>query len=170
LTNTNEEEVRIDTACELSPKDWWKWAYIAMHTVKFKRVHPDAVIPERQREGDACYDLCSIEHVNLIPGATWAVDTGLQMEMPIYLEARIRPRGGLALHHGIVPVPGTIDSGYRGNIKVIFVNNSQRDMEIRKGDRVAQMSFHGRCHVTFEVVEELNDTERGEGGFGSTGQ
>lgn len=183
MTNTNEEdgELKVVNKEIIPDKEFWKWAYLAIHPVKFKMVHPDAVIPVMQREGDACYDLYSVETVHLGLGMMAVIDTGLQMEMPVYLEARIRPRSGLAAKHGIVPVFGTIDSGYRGNVKVMLSrlfnttsrsDESQKDeaVTINTGDRIAQMSFHGRCYVEFEVVEELNDTERGEGGFGSTGQ
>lgn len=170
MTNTNEEHTgEIDIVDD----GMWKWAYIATHPVRFKLVHPDAILPKMQKDGDACYDLFSVEMVRLHPGRRIAIDTGLQMEIPPYLEATIRPRSGLALKTGVTVLnaPGTIDSGYRGNIKVILINHDLNEPHIiRKGDRIAQICFHGRCHVNFEVVVELDDTERGEGGFGSTGQ
>lgn len=171
MNNTDEEGFKLNIA-DTPENDWWKWAYIATHSVKFKRVSESAIIPEMQKEGDACYDLFSVEHRIIEPGTWHTVDTGLQMEIPVYLEARIRPRSGLAMKKGltILNSPGTIDSGYRGNIKVILINHSKLTQFIKTGDRIAQMSFHGRCHVKFEVVEKLNDSERGEGGFGSTGR
>lgn len=140
-------------------------------TVKFKRVHSDAKLPTKKHDSDSCWDLYSISNVVLSPMEIYAVDTGLQMELPPHMEATIRPRSGLALNKGITVVnsPGTIDSGYRGNIKVILINFSEHPQSIKKGERIAQMKIGLTYHIEFEEVEELNDTERGEGGFGSTG-
>lgn len=167
--NNDDTKVEAESMGWVYPK--WKWAFIAANSVKFKRMSEQAIIPERQREGDACFDLFSVQYIMLPPGEWFAVDTGLQMEMPMYLEARIRPRSGLALNSGVTVLnaPGTIDSGYRGNVKVILINHSSAVHEIHVGDRIAQMSFHGRVETEFEEVKELDDSERGEGGFGSTG-
>lgn len=136
--------------------------------VKFKKVHPDAKIPSKQHEHDACWDLYSVERVTLKSMEIRAIDTGLQMEMAPYLEATIRPRSGLALL-GLTIITGTIDSGYRGNIKVIMINLSQERQDITVGGRIAQMQFGLTQHVDFMRTVELDDSERGTGGFGSTG-
>ncbi|MBD3405101.1 MAG: dUTP diphosphatase [Candidatus Lokiarchaeota archaeon] len=139
--------------------------------VKFKRVHPSAQLPEKKHEDDACFDLYSCESLVLKPGEFIGIETGIQMEIPIGTEATIRPRSGLAVRHGITVLntPGTIDAGYRGNIKVILINHSGKQYSISVGDRIAQMKIE-RVHDTriFEVVQ-LDETERGAKGFGSTG-
>lgn len=141
------------------------------HPVRFKKVHPDAKLPSKQHQFDACWDLCSIEEVDFLPMGIQVVDTGLQMEMPPYLEATVRPRSGLASEGiTIVNSPGTIDSGYRGNIKVILINLSQWPRKIEKGSRIAQMQFGLTQSIKFEEVMELNESKRGTGGFGSTGK
>ena len=94
--------------------------------VKFKKVHEDAILPTKQKELDACWDLYSVEDVMLSPLEIRAIDTGLQMEMPPRFEATVRPRSGMALQGlTVMNSPGTIDSGYRGNVKVIMINLSQ---------------------------------------------
>jgi dUTP pyrophosphatase len=101
-----------------------------------------------------------------------AVPTGLFIELPIGFEAQVRPRSGLALKHGIsVPnTPGTIDSDYRGEIKVILINLSNEPFKIESGDRIAQMVIQKYESISWEKVEQLSDSERGAGGFGSTGK
>jgi dUTP pyrophosphatase len=116
-------------------------------------------------------DLCALEAVTLTPGQPGLVPTGLAIELPPGFEAQIRPRSGLALKHAITlpNSPATIDPGYRGEIKVILLNLGARDYEIHAGDRIAQMVI-----ARYEPVEwqesELNGTQRGEGGFGSSGR
>lgn len=112
------------------------------------------------------------EPVSLAPGARCLVPTGLRVELPEGYEMQIRPRSGLALKHGItlLNTPGTIDADYRGEIGVILVNLSQETFVIRNGERIAQMVVARYSHVEWEAVEELSDTERGEGGFGHTGR
>ncbi|MET3112983.1 dUTP pyrophosphatase [Pedobacter sp. CG_S7] len=100
------------------------------------------------------------------------IPTGLYIALPIGFEAQIRPRSGLAYKHGIsiVNAPGTIDADYRGEIKVLLVNLSDTDFVVNNGDRIAQMVISKHETVTWECVEELNDTARGEGGYGHTGK
>lgn len=107
----------------------------------------------------------------LPPGARALIPTGLRMALPPGYEAQIRPRSGLALRHGLtlLNTPGTIDSDYRGELGVILVNLGQETVEITHGMRVAQMVIAPVVQVAFELVETLNDTARGAGGFGSTG-
>ncbi|TVQ75226.1 MAG: dUTP diphosphatase [Balneolaceae bacterium] len=111
------------------------------------------------------------EPIVLTPGSRALVPTGLQMALPQGYEAQIRPRSGLAFRHGITMLntPGTIDSDYRGEVKVLAVNLGDEPFEIRHGDRIAQMVIAPVIRAAIQGVEELPDSERGEGGFGSTG-
>jgi dUTP pyrophosphatase len=116
-------------------------------------------------------DVLSAEDVTLAPGARHAVATGLAVAIPHGFEIQVRPRSGLALKFGItVPnTPGTIDSDYRGELKVILINHGQDPFEIRRGDRVAQLVLAPVIRASWLKVDELDETLRGEGGFGSTG-
>ena len=109
--------------------------------------------------------------VTLGPLQRTLVPTGIYIELPAGYEAQIRPRSGLAAKHGITVLntPGTIDADYRGEIKVILVNLSNEEFTINHGDRICQMVIAKHEHVTWQEVEILSDTERGEGGFGHTG-
>lgn len=121
--------------------------------------------------GAAGMDLRSIEEVTLAPGERRLVRTGLRIAVPQGYEAQIRPRSGLALKQGVsmVNTPGTIDSDYRGEIGVILINHGQEEVSLTKGERIAQMVVCPVVQVQIQVVENLDETERGEGGFGSTG-
>jgi len=112
------------------------------------------------------------ESITLQPLERAIVKTGLFIELPIGYEAQIRPRSGLAFKHGIgiVNSPGTIDADYRGEIKVLLVNLSATDFVINDGDRIAQMVIAKHETISWESVEELNDTARGAGGYGHTGK
>ena len=109
--------------------------------------------------------------LTLKPGERELVPTGFAMAIPIGFEVQIRPRSGLALKHGIglVNAPGTVDSDYRGEIKIILINLGQEDFEISRGMRIAQMIIAPVLQVAIEPVESLDETARGAGGFGSTG-
>jgi dUTP pyrophosphatase len=128
-------------------------------------------LPAYATEGAAGMDVLSAEDVTLAPGARHAVATGLAMAIPHGYEIQVRPRSGLALKHGVTVAnaPGTIDSDYRGELKVILINNGDTAFEIRRGDRVAQLVLAPVTQATWLPVDELDDTARGEGGFGSTG-
>ena len=128
-------------------------------------------LPAYATEGAAGMDILSAESVTLKPGQRHAVATGLAMAIPHGYEIQVRPRSGLALKHGItVPnTPGTIDSDYRGELKVILINHGADDFAIARGDRVAQLVLAPVTQAAFEEVDELDETTRGEGGFGSTG-
>mgnify|MGYP001765870252 FL=1 len=128
-------------------------------------------LPAYATAGAAGMDVVSAEDVTLAPGARHAVATGLALAIPAGYEVQVRPRSGLALKHGItVPnTPGTIDSDYRGELKVILINHGQQAFEIRRGDRVAQLVLAPVTQGTWLEVSELDETTRGEGGFGSTG-
>ena len=128
-------------------------------------------LPAYATDGAAGMDVVSAEDLTLAPGARHAVATGLAMAIPHGFEIQVRPRSGLALKHGItVPnTPGTIDSDYRGELKVILINHGAEPFEIRRGDRVAQLVLAPVTRAAWLEVEHLDETRRGEGGFGSTG-
>ena len=107
----------------------------------------------------------------LAPGQREAVPTGLRLEIPPGYEAQVRPRSGLALEHGLTVLnsPGTIDADYRGEVKVILVNLGQEPFTVKPGDRIAQIVFAAVVRAEFEPRPQLADSDRGEGGFGSTG-
>ena len=138
--------------------------------IKFKRLHELAVMPVYKKTGDAGADVSSVEDVTLAPGETQLVDLGFAMEIEPGWEVQVRPRSGLATK-GITVMnsPGTIDSGYRGPCKVILHNGGSKNFAVRKKDRVAQFVVKRAPQARFEEVEELSDSDRGEGGFGSTG-
>ena len=128
-------------------------------------------LPSYASDGAAGMDVIAAEDVSLTPGARHAVATGLSLAIPGGYEIQVRPRSGLALKHGItVPnTPGTIDSDYRGELKVILINHGTEAFAIRRGDRIAQLVLAPVVQATFEEVGELDETSRGAGGFGSTG-
>ncbi|MFM7377474.1 MAG: dUTP diphosphatase [Erythrobacter sp.] len=128
-------------------------------------------LPAYATSGAAGMDVVSAEDVTLAPGARHAVATGLSMAIPEGYEIQVRPRSGLALKHGIsVPnTPGTIYSDYRGEMKVILINLGQEPFAIARGDRVAQLVLAPVVQAAWDEVAELDATERGAGGFGSTG-
>jgi len=128
-------------------------------------------LPAYATSGAAGMDVVSAEDVVLAPGARHAVATGLAMAIPGGFEIQVRPRSGLALKHGISApnAPGTIDSDYRGEVKIILINHGDKPFEILRGDRVAQLVLAPVVQGGWLEVEELDATDRGEGGFGSTG-
>lgn len=128
-------------------------------------------LPVYATTGAAGMDVVSAEDVVIAPGARHAVATGLALAIPADYEIQVRPRSGLALKHGItVPnTPGTIDSDYRGELKVILINLGAESFTIARGDRVAQLVLAPVVQAAWNEVEELDATERGAGGFGSTG-
>ena len=146
-----------------------------MITIKFKKLHPEAVLPEYKTLSAAGGDLRSVEDL-VIPSKEWQlVRLGFAVSFPQGYEIQVRPRSGLALNHGITILnsPGTVDCDYRGEMKVNLINHGPNAFFISKGDRIAQMvvnSIRDKMNVTFEEVEELDKTARGEGGFGSTGR
>ena len=143
--------------------------------VKFKRLDSRARYPSKATPGSAAYDLYSIESTFIPPGVTASVRTGLSIEIPEGWKGEIYSRSGLA-YDGVVVSnsPGKIDSDYRGEIKVLLYNNknhcSQGLIRIEAGSRVAQFEINPVQDIEFEEVEDLSDTQRGEGGFGSTGE
>jgi len=132
--------------------------------------------PRQQTAGAAGVDLPAAlafgDELVLAPGARALVPTGLSIALPEGYEAQVRPRSGLAAKHGVTVLnaPGTIDADYRGEIKVILINNGAEPFAIRRGDRIAQMVVAPVVAVEFRQAEVLDETERGEGGHGSTGR
>lgn len=139
--------------------------------IKIKKLHLDAEIPKYQSAEAAGFDLHSIDECVLKAGDRAVISTGLAFEIETGFEVQVRPRSGLALKNGIsvLNTPGTIDSDYRGEIKVILVNHSQEDFIIHKGDRIAQGVVNEITQAVFAEVEELSQSQRGESGFGSSG-
>tara|TARA_R110000824_G_C15078004_1_gene664077 strand:+ start:240 stop:668 length:429 start_codon:yes stop_codon:yes gene_type:complete len=140
--------------------------------LKFKKLHPSAVIPTKGTDAAAAYDLVSIERVFIPCGETVVVSTGLAMEIPIGWRGDIYSRSGLA-SNGVVVAnsPGKIDSDYRGEIKVLLHNNRATNIVgIEAGDRIAQFEVAPVYDLEFEEVTELEPSERGEKGLGSTGK
>jgi dUTP pyrophosphatase len=131
-----------------------------------------AVLPRYQSADAAGMDLCSTIDFSLGPLERMLVPTGLRMEIPRGYEGQVRPRSGLALKYGIsmVNAPGTIDSDYRGEIGVLLVNLGQNRVEFKAGERVAQLVICPVIQVELKQVDSLSETERGAGGFGSTGK
>lgn len=128
-------------------------------------------LPSYATEGAAGMDVVAAEELVLAPGARHAVATGFAMAIPAGYEVQVRPRSGLALKHGItcLNTPGTIDSDYRGEVKVILANLGSGPFPIKRGDRIAQLVPAPVQRARFDEVESLEDTARGAGGFGSTG-
>lgn len=137
--------------------------------VKFEKIHKDAKLPERQHNQDAGYDLFSVKNTKIEVEEVKPIPTGLEMKLPEGMEAQIRPRSGLSLSGvTVMNSPGTIDSGYRGEVKVIMANLVGKEVKIEKGERIAQLIFTQVEHPEISLGE-VNETERGEEGFGSTG-
>jgi len=141
--------------------------------LRIQRIHPEAILP-RYAHGpreDAGMDLHAVAEATLAPGVPQLVPTGLTIEVPPGYEAQVRPRSGLALRHSITMpnAPGTIDPGYRGEVRVILLNLGSEPYTVHPGDRIAQMIV-----ARYEAVEweeaELADSQRGSGGFGSSGR
>jgi dUTP pyrophosphatase len=143
-----------------------------MVEIAVKKLCDNAIIPKKMSQHAAGYDLYAANQDAIIlkKGEALAVPTGLAMSIPIGYEGQIRPRSGLALKHyiSVLNAPGTIDADYRGEIKIILFNAGKEDFSIEPGMRVAQMIISKCADVDFIVCAELDDTSRGEGGFGHT--
>src|SRR5690625_4488667 len=140
--------------------------------VKIKIIHKDARLPYQANKGYAGLDLYAVEEKVIKAGESALVGTGIQIELPEGTEAQIRPRSGLALKHSITVLnsPGTIDEGYRGEIKVILINHGKEDFKVEKEMRIAQMVIAPVVQVKLEQAEVLSNTDRDKGGFGSSGK
>lgn len=139
--------------------------------VKIKKLHPDAIIPEYKKPGDSGFDLHTVEDVIVPPGKTALLPTGLAVAIPEGFEIQVRMRSGAALKTPlIIPnAPGTIDSGYRGELGIIVRNCGPKEYMVKKGERIAQGILAPVIRADFDIVEELPESERGAGGYGSTG-
>jgi dUTP pyrophosphatase len=135
----------------------------------FKRLHPEARLPSRGSERAAGLDLCAVERVTLAPGGRAAVRTGLAVAIPEGFYGRVAPRSGLAVRHGIDVLAGVIDSDYRGEILCALVNHGAEAFEIEPGARVAQLVVEAVATPEPAWADDLEETARGAGGFGSTG-
>lgn len=140
-------------------------------TVKFKLLHAGASLPTYQTKNASGMDLCASQPGAVHVGEVYVVSTGVAVEIPEGYEAQVRPRSGLAAKYGVTVLnaPGTIDSDYRGEIKVILVNHGQLPFYINHGARIAQLVIAPVVHAEAEIVQEFTDTDRGSGGFGHTG-
>ena len=151
-------------------------------TLKMKKYDPNAIIPKYAHEGDAGFDFTAIinekdtmgnwaDDILVAPGEKYIVRTGISMAIPKGYEVQVRPRSGLAYKHGITIInsPGTIDSTFRGEILIILLNTGNEPFKIETGDRIAQGVVSKIPKAEILEVEELDETERGAGGFGSTG-
>jgi dUTP pyrophosphatase len=141
-------------------------------TYKVFLSHPDSIMPTSATDGSAGYDLSSSVN-DIVPAHRWkAIETGLVVQFPKDCYVRVAPRSGLAFKKGIDVFAGVVDSDYTGTIKVILMNNGDEDFEVNKGDRIAQMIYE-RIYkpelVQVNSMNELEETDRGSGGFGSTG-
>lgn len=143
-----------------------------MVDIKIEKIFPDAILPSYSHPRDAGMDLFSYETYILKPGERRLFKTGLKVEILEGYEMQIRPRSGLALNHGVTVLntPGTIDAGYRGEVGVILINHGEEVYSIGKGDKIAQAVISSVKRAVLEEVEKLEESSRGEGGFGSTGK
>ena len=143
-----------------------------MYKLKVKKISATAKLPEYAHPGDAGMDVFSDEEKLILSGESALIKTGIKIELPTNTEAQVRPRSGLALKEGITVLntPGTIDEGYRGEVGVILINHSKKDFLITVGMKIAQMVISPVYQAEVIDVDELSDTHRGEGGFGSTGR
>jgi dUTP pyrophosphatase len=147
-------------------------AAVGQLDVLITRLDPAVPVPGYARHGDAGADLCAAEDIDLAPGERQLVRTGIAIALPEGYAGFVHPRSGLAARHGItlVNAPGTIDAGYRGEIKVILLNTDlAKAVSLRRGDRIAQLVVQRVENVTFREVPALPESARGDNGFGSTG-
>lgn len=140
--------------------------------IAVQRLDPDLPLPAYAHPGDAGADLLSTVDVTLAPGERALVPTGIAIGLPEGYVALVHPRSGLAARHGlsIVNTPGTVDAGYRGEVKVLLINHDPREsIVLRRGDRIAQLVVQRVERARFVTVDTLSETDRGSGGYGSTG-
>jgi len=139
--------------------------------LKIVKLVDTAIIPNYEHPNDSGLDLVSIEEIDIPAGESRLVHTGISIELPPRTEAQIRPRSGLALKYQITVLntPGTVDEGYRGEIGVILINHGKTGFKVTRGMKIAQMVITPVIHIEVEEVEELSQTSRSNGGFGSTG-
>ncbi|UOR75827.1 dUTP diphosphatase [Helicobacter pylori] len=139
--------------------------------IKIQKIHPNALIPKYQTEGSSGFDLHAVEEVMIKSHSVGLVKIGICLSLEVGYELQVRTRSGLALNHQVVVLnsPGTVDNDYRGEIKVILANLSDKDFKVQVGDRIAQGVVQKTYKAEFIECERLDETSRGSGGFGSTG-
>lgn len=141
-----------------------------MESLRVKRLSPDATLPVRGSPGAVGYDLYALQGCIILPGRRGVVPTGISVELPPGCYGRIAPRSGLAVRHGIQVGAGVVDPDYTGELKVVLFNHDSAPYAIKPGYRIAQLVLEKCLVPDIEEVTEVSETERGEGGFGSTGQ
>lgn len=143
-----------------------------MIEIKIQKINEDATLPKYARPGDSGADLFSTRDYTLKPGEKVLIGTGIKLQIPEGYEGQIRSKSGLAAKHGIAVLnsPGTIDSHFRGEVGVILINHGRESYNVEKGQKVAQLVFQKVEQGRFKLAESLDETVRGEGGFGSTGK
>ncbi len=139
--------------------------------IKIQKIHPNALIPKYQTDGSSGFDLHAVEEVMIKPHGVGLVKIGICLSLEVGYELQVRTRSGLALNHQVMVLnsPGTVDNDYRGEIKVILANLSDKDFKVQVGDRIAQGVVQKTYKAEFIECERLDETSRGSGGFGSTG-
>ncbi|WP_033589476.1 dUTP diphosphatase [Helicobacter pylori] len=139
--------------------------------IKIQKIHPNALIPKYQTEGSSGFDLHAVEEVTIKPHSVGLVKIGICLSLEVGYELQVRTRSGLALNHQVMVLnsPGTVDNDYRGEIKVILANLSDKDFKVQVGDRIAQGVVQKTYKAEFIECKRLDETSRGSGGFGSTG-
>ncbi|WP_208391545.1 dUTP diphosphatase [Helicobacter pylori] len=139
--------------------------------IKIQKIHPNALVPEYQTEGSSGFDLHAVEEVTIKSHSVGLVKIGICLSLEAGYELQVRTRSGLALNHQVMVLnsPGTVDNDYRGEIKVILANLSDKDFKVQVGDRIAQGVVQKTYKAEFIECERLDETSRGSGGFGSTG-
>jgi dUTP pyrophosphatase len=140
-----------------------------MNVLKIKFLSESATCPSRANITDAGLDLCAAEDLVIMGQSRAMIKTDLAFEIPEGYYGRVAPRSGLALKNGIDVFAGVVDSSYRGPINVILYNSDKADFQLSKGDRIAQIIIEKHYNFPLEIVNDLSDTNRGSGGFGSTG-
>jgi len=141
-------------------------------TIKIQKLHKDAIIPTYAHSDDACCDVCALEDYTLKPKGKGVFRTGIAIEIPTGYEVQVRSRSGLAMHQSfaVLNAPGTIDAQFRNEVMILGMNFGDKMISIKKGDRIAQMCVKPVYKMAFQQVEKLSESERGLGGWGSTGK
>tara|TARA_R110002020_G_scaffold103752_25_gene243279 strand:- start:556 stop:1098 length:543 start_codon:yes stop_codon:yes gene_type:complete len=142
---------------------------VAYPAIKTKKVDPEAKIPTKAHKSDAGWDMYALEDQHIAPKQRELVRTGISLEIPEGVVGLIWPRSGLAVKSGIDVFAGVVDSGYRGEVGVCLYNSSETPLDVKKGDRIAQILFQEIPNFKLEEATELDSTSRGQGGFGSSG-
>lgn len=144
-----------------------------MISVQIKKIDPNAEVPQYMTSGSAGCDVkaCLPQELEITPGQRVAVPTGLAFGIPEGYEIQVRPRSGLSIKQGltVINAPGTVDSDYRGEVMVLMINHGTEPVRLKNGDRIAQLVIQRVNQIQWNLVEELQKTVRGSGGFGSTG-